>query len=69
VMDGWLDWVILWVFSNLGDSMILRCSPGVFSLCRHLILKTKLKDSHQASICNRSEEKAWGLWALEAGRA
>ena len=19
----WLDWVILWVFSNLGDSMIL----------------------------------------------
>ena len=23
VMGGWLDWVILWVFSNLGDSMIL----------------------------------------------
>jgi len=23
VMSGWLDWVILWVFSNLGDSMIL----------------------------------------------
>ena len=23
-MSGWLDWVILWVFSNLGDSMILR---------------------------------------------
>ena len=22
-MGGWLDWVILWVFSNLGDSMIL----------------------------------------------
>jgi len=21
-MGGWLDWVILWVFSNLGDSMI-----------------------------------------------
>jgi len=20
-MGGWLDWVILWVFSNLGDSM------------------------------------------------
>jgi len=23
VMGGWLDWMILWVFSNLGDSMIL----------------------------------------------
>ena len=23
MMGGWLDWVILWVFSNLGDSMIL----------------------------------------------
>jgi len=22
-MGGWLDWVILWVFSNLGDSMTL----------------------------------------------
>jgi len=21
VMGGWLDWVILWVFSNLNDSM------------------------------------------------
>ena len=25
VMGGWLDWVILWVFSNLGDSMIIFC--------------------------------------------
>ena len=23
MMGGWLDWVILWVFSNLGDSVIL----------------------------------------------
>jgi len=23
VMGGWLDWMILWVFSNVGDSMIL----------------------------------------------
>jgi len=23
VMGGWLDWVILWVFSNLGDSMVI----------------------------------------------
>jgi len=23
VMGGWLDWVILWVVSKLGDSMIL----------------------------------------------
>jgi len=22
-MGGWLDWVILWVFSNRGDSVIL----------------------------------------------
>jgi len=25
VMGGWLDWVILWVFSSVGASMIL-CS-------------------------------------------
>jgi len=25
VVGGWLDWVILWVFSNLGDSMIGSC--------------------------------------------
>ena len=24
VMGEWLDWVILWVFSNLDDSMILH---------------------------------------------
>jgi len=23
VMGGWLDWMILWVFYNLSDSMIL----------------------------------------------
>ena len=23
VKGGWLDWMILWVFSNLSDSMIL----------------------------------------------
>ena len=23
-MGEWLDWMILWVFSNLGDSVILR---------------------------------------------
>ena len=23
MMGGWLDWAILWVFSNLGDSVIL----------------------------------------------
>jgi len=28
-MGGWLDWVILWVFSNLGDSMI-PCFPSCF---------------------------------------
>lgn len=42
-----------------------RRSPCVFSLCRCLILKTKLKYSHQASIHDGDEEKAW---ALEAGR-
>jgi len=26
-IGGWLDWVILCVFSNLGDSMILSVSP------------------------------------------
>ena len=28
MMGEWLDWMILWVFSNLSDSMILRDSAG-----------------------------------------
>ena len=32
VMGGWLDWVILWVFSNLRDSMI-HSLPGNFRTC------------------------------------
>jgi len=27
VMGGWLNWVILWVFSNLGDSMYAVIFP------------------------------------------
>jgi len=30
-MGGWLDWVILWVFSNLGDSMILSSRGKKYS--------------------------------------
>jgi len=26
-MGGWLDWMILWVFSNLGDSMVTLAAP------------------------------------------
>jgi len=33
-MGGWLDWVILWVFSNLGDSMILFYDSMIPSECR-----------------------------------
>jgi len=29
-MGRWLDWVILWVFSNLGDSMILWFCEDTF---------------------------------------
>jgi len=36
VMGGWLDWVILWVFSNLGDSMILKTQP-TDSECNQLL--------------------------------
>jgi len=35
VRGEWLDWVILWVFSNLSDSMILnafKLKEGRFSL-------------------------------------
>jgi len=28
-MDGWLDWMILWVFSNLSDCMILWSCPAL----------------------------------------
>jgi len=31
-MGGWLDWVILWVFSNLGGSVILRVKVSSHSV-------------------------------------
>ena len=33
-MGEWLDWVILWVFSNLGDSMILYTSLLLSPWCQ-----------------------------------
>jgi len=30
-MGGWLDWVILWAFSNLDDSMILWLQKAFLS--------------------------------------
>ena len=32
MMGGWLDWVILWVFSNLGDSMIESPSMEILEM-------------------------------------
>ena len=29
MIGGWLDWMILWVFSNLGDSMILQSASNI----------------------------------------
>jgi len=29
-MDEWLDWVILWVFSNISDSMILPKGTNLY---------------------------------------
>ena len=29
-MGGWLDWVVLWVFSNLGDSMIIQTNATIY---------------------------------------
>ena len=33
-MGEWLDWMILWVFSNCCDSMILKLSPRDFDVPR-----------------------------------
>jgi len=35
VMGEWLDWVILWVFSNLSDSMILSQIYNVLFITQH----------------------------------
>ena len=34
-MGGWLDWVVLWVFSNLGDSVILCMEQTCLKFSRH----------------------------------
>jgi len=42
VMGGWLDWVILWGFSNLGDSMILYPHLLCFLITSHCICASRV---------------------------
>jgi len=60
VMGGWLDWVILWVFSNLGDSVILLPCCRTSGTCFLIIQRRKksrnslpefLSDSHFSHSC------------------
>jgi len=46
VKGEWLDWMILWVFSNLRDSMILHCEKehkAAFFFPYHLQLATRCR--------------------------
>jgi len=48
-----LDWVILWVFSNLGDSMILFVSGDENPVFLYLLLHTEICELLNLSrICN-----------------
>jgi len=49
-MGGWLDWVILWVFSNLGDSVILLPSLHLLQQ-KEMVISGKV-DVHRKTIEN-----------------
>ena len=48
-MGEWLDWVILWVFSNLGDSMILIRRTMVSVLSRIVDRSCLVEGDHPGS--------------------
>ena len=51
-MGGWLDWVILWVFSNLSDSMVLRTQQ-----CQLQIRRKKRKKGKRKKGKRKKENK------------
>ena len=65
-MGGWLDWVILWVFSNLGDSMdLLGAEPAEngptgngaqwVSICLSVFRRCAEDDSAEVSASHLNE--------------
>jgi len=55
VMGGWLDWVILGVFPNLGDSMIATLCD-VYHIISKLLeseiyIKNRVQILFQTSVC------------------
>ena len=53
VMGEWLDWVILWVFSNLSDSMILWISIPPFHLNYMILMEPFQLGTFYASMTSR----------------
>ena len=47
-MGEWLGWVILEIFSNLNDSMLLEGLVGNTAVCRHLLSCKELSKAQQA---------------------
>ena len=47
MIDGWLDWMILEVFSNLGDSVIPSFSDSVLLPSRARLHPCNLHSVHQ----------------------
>ena len=58
-MGGWLDWVILWVFSNLGDSMIL------FPSHRKEDFRTVFLQTYMQETPNKTAQKALDAHGLK----
>ena len=56
MIGGWLDWMILEVFSNLGDSMILNgpCESKIHSDCSAGIASQQLVAGVLAGINKRA---------------
>jgi len=51
VMGEWLDWVILWVFSNFGDSMIgTPLLPYGYLLSTGSLYLTRVSDRQAVAI-------------------
>ena len=49
----WLDWMILWVFSNLSDSMIAHCFLALSKVSMFTYMKKQIKQLE----LNKSQEK------------
>jgi len=65
VVGGRLDWMILEVFSNLGDSMVVKSDQTEKNLFMHAEILTEMSSLHRACSMDAALQHSGGVERLE----